>query len=186
MSETDVHGAVFVGASLDGQIARADGSIDWLTGTDEITEETSSPPDDSGYDEFFASVDALAMGRASYETVLGFDIPWPYGDKPVLVLSTTLHESPIPSVSIHPTLGELLAAAEGRGLHRLYVDGGKTIQTFLQAGLIREITITTLPILIGAGTPLFADLPEDIQLEHLDTRALAKGLVQSKYGIPGA
>jgi len=181
MLEDQIEGAVFIGLSLDGQIARANGDIDWLTGDAPDGEE---PPADTGYDEFFASVDAMAMGSNTYETVLGFDAPWYYKDKPVLVLSRTLDSSPIETVSFHRSVDELVAAARERGLRRLYVDGGETIQEFLRRGLISEITLTFLPVLIGRGIPLFGELDRDIHLDLVSARQLSKGMVQLKYQSP--
>lgn len=171
---------VYIATSLDGFIARDNGAIDWLpVGGD--------PGEDYGFREFFDSVDALVMGRNTYELVLTFG-GWPYGDKPVVVLTSRSLEIP----EAHRGRVEVMAAPprevvrrlEERGLRRLYVDGGKTVQGFLAEGLIQRLIITRIPVLIGRGIPLFGPLPQDIHLRHVETRQYPSGLVQSEYQIP--
>lgn len=169
--------SVFVGTSLDGFMARVDGQLDFL------------PPDGGeahGYDEFMATVDAMVIGRKTYETVLSFDA-WPYGEKPVVVLSTKpLAPAPRGAVVEHlmGAPADIVAQLAARGIQHIYVDGGITIQRFLQAGLIQRLIITRVPVLIGAGTPLFGALERDIALRHVATRQYTSGLVQSEYVIP--
>ena len=168
--------SVFVGTSLDGFIARGNGELDFL------------PPDGGephGYDEFMATVDALVIGRKTFEAVLAFDA-WPYGKKPVFVLST----NPLPSVPTGAAVeqmsgapAEIVSQLAARGVRHIYVDGGITIQRFLQAGLIQRLIITRVPVLIGAGIPLFGALQGDIVLEHIETRQYASGLVRSEYEV---
>ncbi|MGH9766544.1 MAG: dihydrofolate reductase family protein [Blastocatellia bacterium] len=168
--------SVFIATSLDGFIARVDGALDWL------------PPGDSephGYDEFMATVDALVMGRKTFETVLTFDA-WPYGAKPVFVLSAnTLAPAPagaaVERMSGDPA--EIVSQLAARGIRHIYVDGGITIQRFLQAGLIQRLIITRIPVLIGSGIPLFGVTKGDIALKHVATRQYASGLVQSEYAV---
>ena len=168
--------SVFIATSLDGFIARPDGGIDWLP---------VGGGEPHGFAEFMASVDALVMGRNTYETVLPFD-PWPYGDKPVFVLSSgTLAPAPRGAVVEHmsgppPAIVSRLAA---RGVRHIYVDGGVTIQRFLQAGLIQRLIITRIPVLLGSGIPLFGPLERDVLLKHVATRSLGSGLVQSEYTV---
>jgi dihydrofolate reductase len=171
-----VKASVFIGTSLDGFIARVNGDLDFL------------PPDGGephGYDEFMATVDALVIGRKTFETVLTFDA-WPYGEKPVFVLSTrTLAAAPRGAVVEHLSgePAEVVSQLEARGIRHVYVDGGITIQRFLQAGLIQRLIITRVPVLIGAGIPLFGAVQRDIVLRHVGTRQYASGLVQSEYLI---
>jgi dihydrofolate reductase len=171
-----VKASVFIGTSLDGFIARADGGLDWLpTGGGE----------EHGYEAFIATVDALVIGRKTYETVLTFD-SWPYGEKPVFVLSTgTLAPAPPGAVVEHMSgpPAEILAQPAERGVQHVYVDGGITIQRFLQAGLIQRLVITRIPVLLGSGIPLFGPLPHDVVLKHVGTRQYASGLVQSEYVV---
>ena len=168
--------SVFVGISVDGFIARANGDFDFLP---------ADGGEPHGYAEFMASVDALVMGRHTFETVLKLD-PWPYGDKPVFVLSTRpLVGAPRGRV-VERLAGDprdIVAELATRGIQHIYVDGGITIQRFLRAGLIQRLTITRVPVLIGTGIPLFGAVPHDIVLRHLATRHFASGLVQSEYEV---
>lgn len=168
--------SVFVGTSLDGFIARPGGELDFLP---------ADGGEPHGYDEFFASVDALVIGRNTYETVLAWD-RWPYADKPVFVLSTHAL-SPAPASAVMERLSgepaDIVRQLEGRGFGHLYVDGGVTIQRFLRAGLIQRIVITRVPVLIGTGTSLFGPLRHDVALKHVTTRTYASGLVSSEYEV---
>ena len=172
--------SVFVGASVDGFIARTNGSYDFLS--------SGGGERDNGYEEFFATVDALVIGRNTYDVVLPFPT-WPYGTKPVFVLSTRPLD-PAPSGSVVErmagTPGEILSRVEARGFQHVYVDGGFTVQAFLRAGLINRLVITRVPVLIGTGIPLFGPVDADIRLEHLGTRQLAGGAVQSEYAVAAA
>lgn len=172
----DVVVSVFVGASVDGFIARADGGLDWLPGDD---------CEPHGYEEFIATVDALLIGRKTYETVLSFG-GWVYGEKPVFVLSS--HDlAPSPPGAIVERLsgapGEILSQLAARGIRHVYLDGGVTIQGFLRAGAVQRLVITRIPVLIGDGIPLFGSLPADVRLHHVATRHFPSGLVQSEYHV---
>jgi dihydrofolate reductase len=169
------HAAVFIATSLDGYIARPDGSIDWLT-------ERGEHAGDTGYDEFMASVDTVVLGRNTYEKALTFDL-WPYEGKQVEVLSTTLDPDADERIIVHRTLEALVETLNDRGAKRVYADGGQVIQTFLRAGLLNELTITTAPVLLGAGIRLFGELDQDIALTHNATRSLKAGFIQSDYAI---
>lgn len=172
-------GCVFVGTSLDGFMARENGQFDWLIAAGDALGET-------GYDEFFAGVDAMVVGRATFDTVSAFP-EWPYAGKRVLVLSRTLLRKADavsePDTSVHATLADVLATLAEEGHHRVYVDGGRTIQSFLRAGLIHEITITRAPVLLGTGIPLFGALDGDVHLRHVSTRELGAGFTQSTYEV---
>jgi dihydrofolate reductase len=171
-----VKASVFIGTSLDGFIARLNGAFDFLP-------EGGGEP--HGYEEFMASVDALVLGRNTFDVVLGFD-EWPYGEKPVFVLSTR-PLPPAPSgAKVERMSGDpadIVAQLAARGIQHVYVDGGITIQRFLQAGLIQRLIITRVPVLIGTGIPLFGQLPRDIRLKHVATREYASGLVKSEYEV---
>ena len=80
---------------------------------------------------------------------------------------------------------QIVARLEERGVRRAYVDGGVTIQRFLEAGAIQRIIITRIPILLGAGIPLFGSLSRDVRLTHIETRSWPSGLVQSEYIVTG-
>ena len=175
--------SVFIATSLDGFIAREQGSIDWLLAAD-VREPGG---EDYGYGEFIAAVDAIVMGRKSFEKVVATG-EWPYGDKPVVVLSRFMTELPdwLPdTVSLaNQAPAELVDRLAARRFHHLYVDGGDTIQRFLAAGLLDELTITTIPILIGTGRPLFGPLADgDVHLELLASRSWPNGFVQSRYRV---
>ena len=176
-----IKASVFIATSLDGFIARANGDLDWLTGA-----ESSTTEQDYGYQEFMDTVDIIVLGRNTFELVLTFD-SWPYSGKKVVVLSSKPSAVPphlvddVEWVSLPPKrLVEQLAA---QGSTHLYADGGKTIQGFLRAGLIDELTITRVPILIGTGVPLFGPLDYDVRLTHTVTRQFENGFVQSKYRV---
>ena len=169
--------SVFVGTSLDGFIARSNGSFDFL------------PPgggEPHGYDEFIATVDALVIGRNTFETVLSLP-KWPYGKKRVVVLSSRpLDFSAVGEGIVEQMAGspaEIVAKLAAGGAHHLYVDGGITIQRFLRAGLVQLLTITRVPVLIGDGIPLFGALPHDLQLRHIATQQYPSGLVKSEYQV---
>jgi dihydrofolate reductase len=174
--------SVFIATSLDGFIARPDGSIDWL-----IQANAAVPKgEDCGYKAFMDTVDILVMGRNTFEQVLSFD-EWPYSDKRVIVLTRKGVEIPaalrqtVSATSEPPAM--LAKRLESEGAQHLYIDGGQTIQSFLSAGLINELTITIIPILLGAGRPLFGPIKSDIALIHLSTQAYPFGFVQSKYRV---
>lgn len=174
--------SVFIATSLDGFISRTDGSIDWLNKANAVVPEG----EDCGYAQFLSTLDALVMGRNTFEQVLSFG-EWPYGSTPVVVLSRQLKSLPgnVPatvSVSADDP-AKLVQSLSAKGQSHLYIDGGLTIQSFLAAGLIDEIIITTIPILLGGGKSLFGPLPGDVQLNHLSSKAFDFGFVQNKYRV---
>jgi dihydrofolate reductase len=171
---------IFIAISLDGFIARTDGDIEWLLSRDD-------PAEDHGYNAFIADKDMIVMGRGSYEKVLGFD-PWPY-DRPVLVMSQALAGTPVPDALqgklrfSNRSPKDLMAELTGQGVDRIYLDGGRLVQAFLREGLVSDIVLTTVPVLIGAGRPLFGALTADVDLRLVESRAFPSGLVQSTYQI---
>src|SRR5260370_4120529 len=164
--------SVFVGTSVDGFIARSNGDLDFL------------PPgggEPHGYDEFIAPVDAIVIGRNTYEKVLTFG-DWPYGKKRVVVLSSRpVDLSATGKGAVVEQMGgtpvEIVSRLAARGAHHLYVDGGITIQEFLRAGLVERLVITRVPVLIGDGIPLFCALPSDLRLRHLSPRPYPSALL---------
>lgn len=171
---------VFVGISVDGFIARKDGTFDFLP----------ENPEPHGYEELMASVDAIVMGRNTFETVMGFE-GWFYGDKRVVVLSrrpldlsaALARGGKVEQMGGSPA--DIVARLAATGAQHLYVDGGVTVQEFLRAGLIQRLVITRVPVLIGEGIPLFGAVPRDIPLRHVMTRHFPSGLVQSEYEVAG-
>jgi dihydrofolate reductase len=178
--ESGVTLSVFVGTSVDGFIARLNGDLDWLP----------ADAEPHGYDEFIASVDAIVIGRKTYETVLSFG-EWPYGGKRVVVLSSHPLDLSVPrarGASVEQMAGEpadIVSQLGESGVDHVYLDGGLTIQGFLRAGLVDRLTVTRVPVLIGEGAPLFGRVPSDIRLEHVQTRSFPSGLVQSEYRVAG-
>ena len=173
--------SIFIATSLDGFIARKNGGLDWLPGSD-----GDIGGEDYGFHEFFMSIDTLVVGRKTYELASTFT-EWPYRGKRVVVLSssfpqmtTTIAEG-VEGTSASPN--ELIQRLEASGSAHVYIDGGKTIQSFLRADLIQEMTITRIPVLIGEGISLFGSLVHDTKLRHLSTRSFESGFVQSRYQV---
>lgn len=171
---TTFTGSVFIATSLDGFIARSNGDIDWLM--------ENGDPGDTGYLDFMSEIDLLVMGRGTYEKALTFD-SWPYIGRRVLLLSKSTMTLGDDRVELHNSLDTLVKAIEASKAHRVYIDGGKVVQTFLKAGLIQELTITQLPILLGNGIPLFGPFGRDIRLAHVSTKVLLAGFVQTTYTV---
>lgn len=169
---------VFIARSLDGFIAGKDGELDWLHS------EPNPDQDDMGYTDLMKEIDAIVMGRTTYEVVLSFEGDWPYS-KHVFVLSNTLKEVPkdlknkVTILSGEPK--EILTEIHNQGYFTLYIDGGRTIQDFMKADLIDELRITTIPILLGGGFPLFGDLDNPIRFNHIKSEVFLGQLVQDWY-----
>jgi dihydrofolate reductase len=176
-------GSVFLGMSVDGFIARLDGDLSWLTGG---TDAGGAPDDgaggDFGFGDFVSGIDALVMGRGTYEVIAPLD-EWPYQGKPVHVLSTTLSPGVDPRITVHGSYDEAVAALTAAGYRRVYVDGGRTVHAFLRAGLISDLTLSRVPMLIGTGHTPFGELAADVSLEHVGTRTFPGGMVQSTYRV---
>lgn len=163
---------VFVGVSIDGFIARPDGGLDFLTGF-----ETG---EDAGYEAFMAGIDALVVGRATYDQVCGFPT-WPYAGKRLIVLThrpldprhgETAHAGP---------LAPLCAALAAEGVRAIYLDGGVAVRQGLDEDLVDDLTITTVPRTIGAGRPLFGGAPTLRAWTLAGVRSFASGMVQVRY-----
>lgn len=171
---------VFIAASLDGYIAREDGDIAWLT-------PNGAEAEDHGFNRFYAAVDGIIMGRATWEKVCTFG-DWPF-DKPVIVLSRRLTEADVPPDQIGKVRiwscspREALERVGAQAWSRAYVDGGQLIQSFLREGLISDIVLTRIPLLLGRGLPLFGVLGQALPLQHLGTQSFPSGLVQSHYAV---
>lgn len=169
---------VYVGVSLDGYIADRNGGLDWL--------QMVPNPDNSdfGFGEFMESVDALVMGRKTFETVLAFGCEWPY-TKPVFVVSSTMTDVPEAvqdkATVVNGSLEEIVGTLDRKGYQRLYIDGGKLVQGFLAKDLIDEMILTRIPVLLGGGTLLFGSIPNHLGFEHTETTILLEELVQTHY-----
>lgn len=180
--------SVYIATSVDGFIAKPDGDIEWLHNP----EYAKAKLNGLDYDEFISTVDAIVMGRHSYEKVRTFGF-WPYENVPVIVLTSQL--MPVPEELQKKakvrfenlTPAQLLTMLEREGYQHLYIDGGKTIQGFLQHGLIDEITITHIPLLLGSGIPLFGLIGAEIPLRLVAAAGSDNGFVQVRYEVgPGA
>ncbi|WP_276391779.1 dihydrofolate reductase family protein [Eudoraea chungangensis] len=169
---------VFIATSIDGYIADKNDGLEWLNAV------PNPNNDDMGYVEFIKEIDALVMGRNTFETVLGFDVDWPY-DKPVFVLSNKLKVIPVShkekAFLLKGNLGEILDQIHQKGFTRLYIDGGATIRSFLQEDLIDEMALSTIPVLLGGGSPLFNGLPKELKFELVKSKTYINQITQNHY-----
>ncbi len=168
---------VYIATSLDGYIARRNHSLDWL-------DELSNPEnDDFGYASFMLGIDALVMGRNTFDKILSFN-EWPF-NKPVFIVSNSLKNIPTDlqgkAKIINGTVTEMLDEIHQSGYKELYIDGGQTISTFLAEDKIDEMTITRVPRLLGDGIRLFDFIGIDLQFEHVETISYSNGLIKSYY-----
>ena len=168
---------VYIATSLDGFIATSDGGLDWLM---EIPNPDKS---DYGFVDFIKGIDAVVMGRNTFEKVLSFD-EWPY-NKPVFVLSNSLMEMPKQVVGkaeiVKGDIKNVINHLNKRGYKNLYIDGGKVIQSFLKEDLIDEMIITKVPVLLGKGIPLFGEIDHSLKFRYTRTEVFNKTLVKSHY-----
>lgn len=169
---------VFIARSLDGYIADRKGGLDWLNLV------PNPEHRDLGYDRFMKGIDAIVLGRKTFDTVCSFDIEWPY-KQPVFILSGTLESLPAgyehKAELLSGPLTGILAHIHKKGHTRLYIDGGRTVQNFLKEDLIDELIITNIPILLGGGIPLFGELPEALEFELVESVTYLDALVQDHY-----
>jgi dihydrofolate reductase len=181
--------SVYIATSVDGYIAREDGSVDWLHSAGN-QEADMGENEDMGFGKFINSVDCLIMGRNCMEVISNMNLTaeqWPYGDVRIIALSNTLKEPPEnmkDKVEIYSgDLLELIAKLEHEGFKHAYIDGGKTIQSFLNLKRINEMTLTHIPILLGEGKPLFGKTTQDIKLEQPKATVFPNDLVQIHYKV---
>ncbi len=176
--QVDMSNIVYIATSIDGYIADKDNGLDWL--------EMVPNPDnlDLGWADFMDRIDALVMGRKTFEKVCSFDCDWPY-PKPVFVLSNSLNTVPEKlkgkAEIVKGALSDVLQTINNKGYENLYIDGGITIQSFLKEDLIDEMVITTIPILLGGGTPLFAKLPKQMEFEYTRSEVVLNAMVRTEY-----
>ncbi|WP_305419086.1 dihydrofolate reductase family protein [Photobacterium leiognathi] len=181
--------SVYIATSVDGFIARKNGNVDWLDAAQDPNIDMGDHAD-MGFADFMASVDCLIMGRKCMEMISSMNLTpeqWPYGDTRVIVLSNTIKQAP-ENVREHVEMysgdiQELVTKLEREGHQHAYIDGGTTIQTFINRQLIDEISITYAPVLLGEGIPLFGRLLKDIKLEQAQSTAFANNFIQVKYSV---
>jgi dihydrofolate reductase len=166
---------VFIASSLDGFIAGPDDDLSWLPDPE--------PGQDHGYGAFMADIGALLMGRRTFDVVMGFGVEWPYGERPVLIAThRAMPQAPASVRAVTGSITELvalaLAAADGRDV---YIDGGNLIRQALDAGLIDEMVVTLIPVVLGAGYPLFAGAQQRHSFELVDLTQFAGGLISLRY-----
>lgn len=169
---------VFIATSIDGYIADKDGGIDWLSAT-------PNPEQlDLGYNAFINGVDAVVMGRNTFETICGFNMDWHF-KIPVFVISRTLTSVPPELIGkvelVQGPITEILEQIHQKGYYQLYIDGGRTINGFLEEDLIDDLILTTIPTVLGDGIPLFSVLPAKLDFTHIETNVLLGELVQRHY-----
>ena len=181
--------SVYIAISVDGFIAKEDGSVDWLHTAGNVDVDMGDQSD-MGFSEFIESVDCLIMGRGCMEAIANFDLTpeqWPYGNARVIVLSNTLNQPPDnlkDKVEVYSgDLRQLVANLEKEGFAHAYIDGGKTIQSFLNLKLIDDMTLTRVPVILGGGIPLFGKTTQDINLENARARAFPNDFVQLQYTV---
>ncbi|SDS27000.1 Dihydrofolate reductase [Brevibacterium sandarakinum] len=176
-SQQSLRAVVFLGLSVDGRIARPDGDLEWLTSR-------GAAAGDAGFTPFMESVDAVVMGRKTYEAIASFE-DWPYLDRPIHVISTSLATDADSRIIVDRSPEEAIDALQRDGRRRVYVDGGATVRWFLAAKLVDELTLSQVPVLIGDGPSLFGSLGGDVDLEHVRTTVLDGGMVQTTYRVVG-
>lgn len=167
----------YVASSLDGYIAREDGDVSWLETLDISMEDT-------GYNEFYSTVDALVMGRKTYEMIVSFGA-WPYGDKPVWICSSnsiTAIEGCNLKVGRKPK--EVYSAAKEMNIKHLWlVGGGSLASSFLETNVLTNISLSLMPILLGSGIKLFGEVPSPVNINKVSEKIHASGMLQLEYSI---
>ena len=173
-------------ASLDGFIARKDGSVDWLETSDEFTGGETMDP---GFvDAFLKTIDCYVMGSRTYETALNFEskgFGWTYGDKPTFVLTT--RKLPRNRQTVEFCSGDLAELVNGRLrplFHSIWVVGGGAVAgESLRRGLADEVYYSILPVVIGDGIRFFEMLDRDVALHLAAVKAYRSGMVELRYEV---
>lgn len=167
--------SIYIATSIDGYIARKDGGLDWL-------EYGHTGDEDYGFKKFINSIDALVLGRNTYEVVSGFG-EWPYKGKRVIVLSHTLKEVRKEAELFDGQLTDLASMLHSKGIKHVWVDGGITVSKFLEAGLVDDITISVISVVLGSGIRLFSPMDREHKCRLVSTQSYPSGLVQLKYEV---
>jgi dihydrofolate reductase len=178
---------VYIACSIDGFIAGPGGDLSWLPGPE--ADAGAADPEALGFEDFMATVGALLMGRATYDAVRGFGVPWPYGERPVLVASSRPLDGDAPATvrRVEGSIQQLIAQArQAAGDEDVYLDGGAVIRQAADARLIDELTVTMAPIALGSGHPLFAGLTQRYPLEIRSCHRHLGGMLQLRMVPTGS
>lgn len=167
--------SIYIASSIDGYIARKDGNLDWL-------HYGHTGDEDYGFKKFTSTIDAVVMGRNTYEVVAGFE-EWAYKDKRVIVLSNTLPKVRKEAELFSGQLTELLAKLHAETIKHIWIDGGITVSRFLEAGLVDDITVSIIAMVLGSGIPLFSTMKREHKCRLISTQSYPSGLVQLKYEV---
>lgn len=181
--------SAFIATSVDGFIATDDGGVDWLHSAGN-TEADMAGQEDMGVAHYLASIDCMIMGRKCMDMIASMNLTpeqWPYGDTRIIVLSNTVRVAPDNlkgKVEMYSgDLNLLISELEDEGYKHAYIDGGTTIQAFLNLRLIKEMTITRVPVLLGSGKPLFGKTTQNIQLSNAKATTFPNDFVQLNYQV---
>jgi len=180
--------SVYIATSTDGYIATPDGGVDWLHTVGNLEADMGS--EDMGFRSFMDSIDCMIMGRKCMEMISSMNLTteqWPYGDIRIVVLSNTIKEPPKNlrgKIEMYSgDIQELIIKLESSGFKHAYVDGGSTITSFINLKLINEMTITTAPVLLGAGISLFGKINNSVKLEKAKASTFSNDFIQARYSV---
>lgn len=164
--------SIYIAASIDGYIARKDGSLDWL-------DRVGGFDEDYGFQKLLNSIDALIIGRKTYEVAT--TVPDPYPGKRVVVLSNSLNSVRKDMELYRGDLSELLKKLHKDGIKHIWIDGGTTISQFLSLQMVDMMTLSIIPVILGSGIPLFNVIDREIPFRVISSQAYPSGLVQLRY-----
>ncbi|MDO8930161.1 MAG: dihydrofolate reductase family protein [Bacteroidota bacterium] len=166
---------LYIAMSLDGYIAKQDDDISFLTAVEQEGE-------DYGYSKFIETIDAVILGRKTYDKILAMGIDWPYGDRKVYVLTRTPKPDSGNIQFYSGSLSDLISTLKNQEGKHIYCDGGaETVHQLLQLDLIDELTISIIPILLGDGIRLFKGGLQEQKLQLINAQSFEKGLMQLRY-----
>lgn len=167
--------SIYIAASIDGYIARKDGSLDWL-------DRVGGFDEDYGFQELIDSIDAVLLGRKTYEVAAS--VPdWPYKGKRIVVLSKSLKTVREEAELFQGDLIQLVSRLHSDGIKHIWIDGGMTISQFLELQMVDSLTLSLIPVILGSGIPLFSPIGKEHACRLISSRSYPSGLVQLKYEI---
>ncbi|MCK7637032.1 dihydrofolate reductase family protein [Corynebacterium pygosceleis] len=177
-------GLVFIVTSLDGFITRPDGDVSWLLDQDDGIDHPAqhSPGDAGDFSRVFRETDAVVISRPAFNKLS--ELPeWPYPGKDVIVM-TTRESFSDDRVTVARDLEEVISLIEERGYSGVFIDSAGKIRQFLERGLVDELTVTTVPLILGDGVSLFGGMDCDIPLRLLGSGTTrAGGYVHARYEV---